>query len=110
LAPPWKKGQSGNPNGRPKKAVNIAKLAEESSEAALKKMVKLINSDDDRVALAAAQAVLDRAVGKPKQPVETNPKRENSDYSEQELLAIARVGSQRADPTEEGAGKHRQLQ
>lgn len=92
LRAPWKPGQSGNPNGRPKKVQTLAALAEDQSEKAMRKLAQLIDSDDDRVALVAAQAVLDRVMGKPKQSVETTHKREASDYSRAELLAIARMG------------------
>lgn len=67
---PFVKGQSGNPAGRPKKAVDVSSLALDSSDKAMRKLAKLVDSDDDRVALQAAIAVLDRAVGKPKQTTE----------------------------------------
>lgn len=70
LKPAWKPGQSGNPNGRPKKVVDVAALARDSSTRAMERLAKLVDSDDDRVALQAAIAVLDRAVGKPKQAME----------------------------------------
>ncbi len=100
---PWVKGQSGNPNGRPKKHTTIAQLAEDSSERAIRKLAKLIDSDDEKVALAAAQAVLDRAVGKPKQSMDVNPgKKSAADYSESELLTIAGLGGEGANSTEAG--------
>lgn len=68
----FEKGKSGNPGGRPKKAHDVVELARENSGKAVKRLVELIDSVDDRVALAAAQAVLDRAVGKPKQIVDVN--------------------------------------
>jgi Family of unknown function (DUF5681) len=71
---PFKPGQSGNPNGRPKKTQEIVDLAKDNSEKALKKLVALIDSSDDKVALAAANAILDRSVGKPKQSVDVDAK------------------------------------
>lgn len=67
---PFKKGQSGNPSGRPKKAHDVAALAKDNSVKAMERLVRLIDSVDDKVALSAANAVLDRAVGKPKQTVD----------------------------------------
>lgn len=101
----WKPGQSGNPNGRPKKVKVVADLAEENSDKAIRKLARLIDSEDERVALAAAQAILDRAIGKPKQTVETTTKTEASDYTRAELLAIARVGSARASSQGHGSGE-----
>lgn len=62
-------GQSGNPNGRPKKIQAAAEIAEESLEEAMKKLKKLMNSDNEKVALAAAQTIIDRAMGKARQSV-----------------------------------------
>lgn len=67
---PFKPGQSGNPSGRAKKtpAEKAAEsLSKKEAEKAMKKIVALIDSADDRVALAAAQHVLDRSLGKPVQ-------------------------------------------
>ena len=48
---PFKPGQSGNPNGRPKKSQDVIELARDNSLKALQKLVKLIDSEDDKVAL-----------------------------------------------------------
>lgn len=98
----FRPGQSGNPNGRPKKQKTIAQLAEEHSEKAMLKLVKLIDDDNPKVALAAAQAVIDRYMGKPKQSLDVGTTRRNaSDYNESELLSIAGVGSTGTDTQEE---------
>lgn len=94
LMPPWKPGQSGNPNGRPKKVRELASIAEEHSEKAMRKLAKLIDSDDDRVALAAAQALLDRSMGKPTQTNVNVNKSDVADLDIAELYAIAKSGSE----------------
>lgn len=67
-APPWPKGVSGNPKGRPKKtpeAREVEKLARASSAAALDTVLSIMQSGDgDRVRLAAALAVIERGIGK----------------------------------------------
>lgn len=108
---PWKPGQSGNPNGRPKKVQTIAQLAEDNSEKALRKLIKLIDSDKDQIALAAAQAVLDRSMGKPKQAVDVSSNRKNAaDYDESELYAIAGLGRSRDHSPGEGTEEPDRLQ
>lgn len=99
---PFQKGQSGNPSGRPKKIIDVAAIARDSSDKAMLKLAKLIDSEDERIALQAAIAVLDRAVGKPKQAIETTTKKEATDYTNAELLNIARMGSARTSAPQHG--------
>lgn len=47
-------------------------LAKDGSSKAIKRLVKLIDDEDPKVAIAASTAVLDRALGKPKQAVEAS--------------------------------------
>ena len=65
----FKKGKSGNPGGRPKKSKIAKSMAEQHLDKALRKIAKLIDSKDERVALAAANAILDRAIGRPARQV-----------------------------------------
>lgn len=103
---PWPKGVSGNPNGRPKKAQQIVKTAEELSDEALKVVAALMFSKDPAVALRAAQTILDRAVGKPKQAVDINTDRKNAaDYDRDELFAIAGLGSTGDHPQGKGSSE-----
>lgn len=63
----WAPGQAGNPQGRSKRFHEVQQLARESAPAALTKLVALMGSPDERVAIIAANSVLDRAFGKPKE-------------------------------------------
>lgn len=70
---PFKKGQSRNPNGRAKKTEavrNAEELAREASEQAVRKLIALMSSGDQNVELKAANSILDRGFGKPRQSVD----------------------------------------
>lgn len=69
---PWAKGKSGNPTGRPKVDPEVRELALRNGPKAFRKICKLIDSDDERIALAASQYVCDRAWGKAVQAVEVS--------------------------------------
>ena len=64
--PNWTKGKSGNPGGRPKSDINVRELARQYTEAALKTLSDLlIHSEDEKVRVMCATALLDRGHGKP---------------------------------------------
>jgi lysophospholipase L1-like esterase len=61
-------GQSGNANGRPRKSVTakqLRKIARQLTPGAVQRLVELVDSEDPKVAFAAATAILDRAYGQP---------------------------------------------
>ena len=69
---PFAPGQSGNPSGRPREsreAKEVKRLAGEHSTRAIEKLRELLDGDDPRVSVSAAQALLDRAFGKPAQAI-----------------------------------------
>lgn len=69
----WKKGQSGNPNGRPKASYMISDLAKQYTEDALATLVEICNDKDasPNARVNAATALLDRAWGKPVQSLQS---------------------------------------
>jgi hypothetical protein len=67
---PFRRGQSGNPSGRPKALQELVELARAETLPSLKKIVELRDqADDPRVQLAAAREILDRGWGRPTQPL-----------------------------------------
>jgi hypothetical protein len=71
---PFAKGQSGNPGGRPKALVEVQEAARSHTLTALATLARIA---DDKTAppaaqVAAANALLDRAWGRPSQPVEAS--------------------------------------
>jgi hypothetical protein len=68
LTPPFKKGHSGNPGGRPKEFAAVKALARKHAEEAIQVLVQQLSSEDAKLRIAAANALLDRAIGKPVQP------------------------------------------
>lgn len=62
---PFQRGVSGNPGGKPK-GEDVRALARKNTKRAFERILSLIDSDDERVAMMAAKEVLDRAYGKPK--------------------------------------------
>ncbi|UEM06359.1 hypothetical protein JL101_013290 [Skermanella rosea] len=72
----WVKGVSGNPGGRPKLEVNIRNLAQQNSMEALETLVEVMRTGKPGERLIAANAILDRAYGRPTQSVEMSGSRE----------------------------------
>lgn len=63
-------GQSGNPGGRSKESSRIKALAASHAESAIKKLVAIMEtSADEETVIRAAQALLDRGLGKPAQAI-----------------------------------------
>lgn len=77
LHPYWfKPGQSGNPKGRPplteeEKAErkDARKIIKSAAVEAAEKLVKLMQEDGDKHNYEAIVNILDRAIGKPNQPI-----------------------------------------
>ena len=71
----WIKGQSGNPNGRPKKRLpdgrTISEAAGDHAELALKTLAEIAKNGEasEAARVSASNSLLDRAFGKPTQPI-----------------------------------------
>ena len=69
----FKKGKSGNPNGRPKKGqeqLNLEKLCREKTPEALGTILSIMqDGENERNKLSAAQYIIDRGWGKAKETV-----------------------------------------
>ena len=63
------KGKSGNPGGRPKSAVRLKELCRAHTPAAVQTLVAALKAENERTRVAAAEALLDRAWGKPPQAI-----------------------------------------
>ena len=99
---PFKKGQSGNPGGRPKVVGEVQELAREHSTEAIATLAAIMR---DKKAPPAARAmasnsILDRAYGKPPQTLNANvASRPIHDMTDADLLTIA--ASEPSEPVTE---------
>jgi hypothetical protein len=62
----WKPGQSGNPTGHSGAYGEAMRLAQGAAPDAIRRLIELMCSDDERVAAVACNSILDRAFGKPR--------------------------------------------
>jgi hypothetical protein len=68
----WKPGQSGNPGRRPKVSAEVRYLARNHGPEAIERLVALMHSKNESVAVRAAEALLDRGYGRPLQGMEVS--------------------------------------
>src|SRR4051812_28256578 len=61
----WRPGHSGNPGGRPKASAEVRDLARHHGREAIERLVALMHSKNESVAVRAAEALLDRGYGRP---------------------------------------------
>src|SRR5262249_19712473 len=61
----WQPGQSANPTGRGGLYLECRRLAAEASPNAMRRLIELMNAEDERVSYMATVAVLDRSGVKP---------------------------------------------
>ena len=69
---PFRKGESGNPNGRPKIPAEIREMARAASPEALQALIDVTQDSKAPHAarVTAADKILDRTWGKPAQPID----------------------------------------
>lgn len=64
---PFKKGQSGNPNGRPKKLPALDKLLSDKDDNEYQAVIDAIFTRAKKGDMKAAEILLNRAYGKPRE-------------------------------------------
>lgn len=66
----FKKGQSGNPSGRPAEIKHVRELARQHTEEAINTLAQICRSGEkEQARVAAAEALLNRAWGRPEQAI-----------------------------------------
>lgn len=87
----FKPGHSGNPGGMPKWVREVRQLAGAKSPRAIERLAELVESEDGKIAVAAATALLDRAGVSPKVTVESEVPASEQDDSRIDVVAYAKI-------------------
>ncbi len=106
----WLAGVSPNPGGRRVTEREVVLLARSAGVKATRRLIELINSPDERVAIIAANSVLDRAYGKAREHVNleiTDQRTENGDrdFIAQQLDRQAAAIIEAETPRESDTGR-----
>ena len=92
----WLPGRSANPGGRPGIPDVIKATLRELSPRAVERLGELLDSEDERIRLEAAKAILDRHLGRPAIQADVTVRGGTSAEHLQALLEVAR--KRRAEP------------
>ena len=92
----WLPGRSANPGGRPGVPDAIKATLRELSPRAVERLGELLDSDDERIQLEAAKAILDRHLGRPAIQADLTVRGDTSAEHLQALIEVAR--KRRAEP------------
>jgi hypothetical protein len=92
----WLPVRSANPGGRPGVPDVIKATLRELSPRAVERLGELLDSDDERIRLEAAKAILDRHLGRPAIQADLTVRGGTSAEHLQALLEVAR--KRRAEP------------
>jgi len=100
---PFKKGQSGNPGGRVGVPAEVRDLARQHSTEAIERLIHWMKSDDGRISVAAANALLDRGYGRPAQLIDLSVdvmSRRIRELSDGELMLLEQRLLTMAEPSD----------
>ncbi len=91
----WKKGQSGNPGGRPRMPDDVKEAFRAMTPRAIKVLAGILDDEkmDPRVRLRAVEQVLDRAIGRPVDAVALASLALSRDGSAVEVLELVRLAT-----------------
>ena len=92
----WLPGRSANPGGRPGVPDVIKATLRELSPRAVERLGELLDSDDERIQLEAAKAILDRHLGRPAIQADLTVRGGTSAEHLQALIEVAR--KRRSEP------------
>ena len=82
-------GGSPNPAGRPSMPAEVKEILAEATPKAARRLIELMDSDDERVALVACRELLDRTLGKAPATIEAAAETERLQaYGEEVRVAV----------------------
>lgn len=87
-------GTTGNPGGRIGLPAEVRVMLEKAVPQAVEKLVELIGSEDDRISLAASEALLSRLYGRPALAIDATVK--DATIGDLHLQALQEIQDRRA--------------